>query len=99
MTFKDLEFKNIDIPNGIQALVDFGKYHLSIVKHDFSYGGKAGLYEIGTFAAVDGEPLEMVELPGITEDGDTVKGYLTEADVDAIMLKLYTATGTEAKQI
>lgn len=99
MTFKDLKFKNIDIPNGIQALVDFGKYHLSIVKHDFSYGGKAGLYEIATFNAVEGAPLDMVELPGITAEGDTVKGYLTEANVDAIMLKLYIATGTEGKQI
>ena len=99
MTFKDLKFKNIDIPNGIQALVDFGKYHLSIVKHDFSYGGTAGLYEIATFNAVDGEPLDMVELPGITAEGDTVKGYLTESDVDAIIVKMISITGKEPTQV
>ena len=92
MTFNDLEFKNVS--HGIQALVDFGKYHLSIVKNDISYGGKQGLYEIGVFADD-----AMVELPGITNENDTVKGFLTVADVDAIMLKLYTVTGTEGKQI
>jgi len=92
MTFKDLEFKNVS--HGVQALVDFDKYQLSIISSDMSYGGKAGLYEIGVFAGDD-----MVELPGITNENDTVKGFLTVADVDAIMLKLYTVTGTEGKQI
>jgi hypothetical protein len=40
-----------------------------------------------------------VELPGITNDGDTVKGYLTIDAVDAIINKMFTITGTEGKQI
>jgi len=92
MTFKDLEFENVS--HGVQALVDFDKYQLSIISSDMSYGGKAGLYEIGVFAGDD-----MVELPGITNENDTVKGFLTSFEVDAIMKKMYTITGKEAKQI
>jgi hypothetical protein len=35
----------------------------------------------------------MVSLPGITEDGDSVKGYLTEDDVSSIMKKLAMIEG------
>ena len=85
-----------DMPKGIQALVDFGKYELSIICNERSYGGQRGgtLYEIGVFKGNG-----MVELPGITEPGDTVKGFLTPSDVDAILTKMYTITGTEGKQV
>ena len=83
--------------NGCQAVLDFGKYHLSIIND--GYGSEDGLYEIGVFNACDGVARGMTELPGITEDGDSVKGHLTEADIDAIILKLYTITGTEPRQV
>ena len=87
MTFEDLEFEKTQHPNGIQALVKFGLYELSVIQNDISYGGKAGLYEIGVF--VGGE---LIELPGITTDGDCVSGYLTKSAVTAIMQKLYLIT-------
>jgi len=41
------------------------------------------------------EESDQVEMPGITDDGDTVKGYLTKDEVDCIMLKMFTITGCE----
>ena len=84
MKFKDIKFNETDMPKGIQAMIHFGNYDLSIIKNDFSYGGKSGLYEIAVF---DGD--DQSELPGITESGDTVKGFLTSNDVDAILKKVY----------
>ena len=83
--------------NGSQAVLDFGKYHLSIINDGF--GSDQGLYEIGVFAATDGVASGLTELPGITVEGDTVKGNLTEADIDAIIVKLYAITGTEPRQV
>ena len=96
MKLKDLTMVETDMPKGIQALVDFGKYELSIICNERSYGGQRGgtLYEIGVFKGNG-----MVELPGITEPGDTVKGWLTESAVDAILTKMYTITGKEGVQI
>lgn len=87
-TFKDLKFGKCW--DGVQSLVQFGDYQLSIVKHSTSYGGKQGLYEIAVFKDDD-----QVELPGITQEGDTVKGWLTEADVDGIMLKMTTVSASD----
>jgi len=94
MKLKDFQLLETDVPKGVQAIVDFGKYELSIVNNEASYGNKQGLYEIAVFK--DGE---QCELPGITQKGDTVKGWLTSNDVDAILTKMYTITGTEGKQI
>jgi hypothetical protein len=82
---------------GGQIILDFGKYHLSII--DDGYGQEDNLFEIGAFNAKDGVALDMVELPGITAEGDTVQGRLTEADVDAIIMKLYSLTGKEPEQV
>ena len=78
---------------GVQGVVEYGPYELSIVSHKYSYGGDKGLFEVGVFND-DG----MVELPGITENNDTVKGYLTSDAVNAIMLKMTTITGSEGIQ-
>ena len=75
-------------------MVNFGKYELSIIQNEASYGNKQGLFEIAVF-----KDNEQTELPGITQPGDTVKGFLTEADIDAILIKMYTITGTQGKQI
>jgi hypothetical protein len=93
MKFSDLKFKERACAKEhrecIQALADFGPYQLSVVKHCGSYGGRKGLYEIGVFDKLAG----MVSLPGITEDGDSVKGFLTEDDVSCIMKKLAMIEG------
>ena len=82
---------------GGQIVLDFGKYHLSII--DDGYGREDNLFEIGAFEAKDGVALSMTELPGITAEGDTVQGHLTEADVDAIIKKMYFLTGKNPRQI
>lgn len=88
MKFEEIKFESTDVPNGVQALMQFGDYELSIVKSDFSYGGKQGLYEIGVFKGG-----EMVSLPGITEEHDTVKGFLSEDNVVGIITKMSTISG------
>mgnify|MGYP001178706107 FL=1 len=93
-SFEDLKFTNTKIPKGIQSVVGFGDYQLSIIKNSTSYGGQQGLYEIGVFK--DGA---MVEMPGITEEGDSVKGWLSESDISGIIKKMHLATGSEPKQV
>ena len=96
MKLANLDMEMTISPMGVRALVEFGEYELSIICNEGSYGGKNGgtLYEIGVFKGNG-----MVELPGITEPGDQVKGWLTESAVDAILTKMYTITGTEGKQV
>jgi len=76
--------------DGTQSTIQFGEYALSVVRHSGSYGGNEGLYEIAVF-----EESDQIEMPGITEDGDTVKGYLTKDEVDCILTKMFTITGCE----
>ena len=82
---------------GNQAVLDFGKYHLSII--DDGYGRDSGHYEIAVFEADDGVANGFVRLPGITAEDDDVLGHLTEEAVDAIIMKLYTITGTKPTQV
>ena len=86
--FSDLQFtKFLD---GVSATVTYGDYELSVVKHSGSYGGTGGLYEIAVFKGDN-----MVEMPGITQEGDTVKGWLSEQDVTGIMKKMIAIGGPE----
>jgi len=95
MTFKDIEFKKTDMPKGIQAILNFGgKYDLSIIQNETSYGNKAGLYEIAVF--YDGA---LKELPGITEENDSVKGNLTEENVMGIIKKMHLITGADPEVV
>ena len=91
------QHKSLVTEAGGQIVLDFGRYHLSII--DDGYGKDRGLLEIAAFNACDGVASEMTELPDITEEGDTVKGYLTESNVDAIISKMYFLTGTTPRQI
>lgn len=94
MKFKDLKMIESKHPNGVKATVQFGPdYELSIVKNEMSYGGKSGLYEIGVFKGNG-----MVEMPGITEPGDTVRGYLTEEKIDFIIESMSSLTKREPTQ-
>ena len=95
MKFEDIQFnKSERVPYGIYASLDYGKYELSIIQNEMSYGGKMGLYEIGVFQGKN-----MVELPGITREGDTVNGYLTEDNVTSILRKMFLITAKEPKQV
>jgi hypothetical protein len=82
-TFKDIEFK----PNpmgedfGIVSRTQFDNgYEASVVKSDYTYGGKNGLYELAVFK--DGEI--CYDTP-ITDD---VIGYLRPEDVTDVMAKI-----------
>ena len=77
---------------GIKAKLNFGHLSLSIVKHGGSYGSQQGLYEIAMFD--ENDDMILPEVPGITNEGDTVKGWLTESDVTDVLEKLHTKTGT-----
>lgn len=92
MKMSDIKFT--ELYDGKQALVDFGKYEMSIVSHKHSYGGTHGLYEIAVF-----EGNTQVELPGVTREGDTVKGFLTPEDVDILLKKMFSITGKEGYQV
>ena len=94
MRLADLDMKQTISPLGVQAKVKFSGFMVSIIQNEVSYGGSKGLYEIAVFSEDS-----QVELPGITAKGDTVKGFLTESEVDAILIKMNTITGTEGKQI
>lgn len=95
MQLKDFEMMPTEATNGVQAILKFGDaYELSIIRSDFSYGGSKGLYEIGVF-----KNGVMEEMPGITNENDTVRGWLTEADVDVIISKMFYATGAKPEQI
>jgi hypothetical protein len=81
--FKDIEFK----PNPMGA--DFGivsrtqfdnGYEASVVRSEYTYGGKDGLYELAVFK--DGEI--CYDTP-ITDD---VIGYLRPEDVTDVMAKI-----------
>ena len=90
-----LQFDVSKYHKGIQLVLDFEKYNLSIVKHEGSYGGKQGLFEI----MVSDNSGHGVELPGITAEGDTVKGFLTLEEVGGICKKLSTITGNDPVKV
>ena len=83
-------FEPMPVFDGTQVILEFGEYDLSIVSHSGSYGGNEGLYEI---AVIKNGSFKI--MPGITEAHDTVKGWLTEADVDGIMLKMTTVSASD----
>jgi hypothetical protein len=91
-SFKDLKFK--PLYDGVSSVVKFGDYELSVVKHGSSYGNKMGLYEIGVFYKD-----KFKEMPGITEEGDTIKGFLTEEDVSGIIKKMHLVSASDGEQL
>jgi hypothetical protein len=78
-----------------QCVLHFGdEYELSIISGKGSYSTETAPYEIAVIKHGN-----LAEMPGITDENDTVKGYLTEADVDAIIKKMYLITGKTPRQI
>jgi hypothetical protein len=84
-------------PTTNQWVLDFGKYQLSVITGGYGYAEAP--YEIAVFAANDGVSQGFVQLPGITGPDDDVRGYMTQEDVDAVLVKLYVITGEEPVQI
>ena len=80
--FNDLQFKKHDDLGGVVSRITFDNgYGASVVKHEFSYGGKDGLYEL---AVLDKDGNLTYDTP-ITND---VIGYLREIDVTDVMEKI-----------
>ena len=80
LLFKDEELKGTEY----QGTIEFDNgFALSIVRHESSYGGKHGSFEIMLCkGGIDGSPYS---LPPITEEGDTIKGFLTQEQVNEII--------------
>ena len=77
----DLQLPNNDAERYIKNF-DNG-YSTSVIKNNVSYGGKQGLYEIGVFYEE-----VLVEVPGVTEEGDTVRGWLEFEEVIDLLKKV-----------
>ena len=79
MTFKNLKFNRTEINGGIQAIVKFkNNYGASVVKHEYSYGGKNGLYELAVIQYDESGDWDICYDTPITDD---VLGFLSEDDI------------------
>lgn len=77
--FNKLDFKTVKHLNGIQARIHFPNgFGASVVKHDGSYGGRAGLFELAVLDK-DGNILNNTD---ITDD---VIGWQDEKDIDRLL--------------
>jgi hypothetical protein len=82
-TFKDIVFKTnpMGADFGIVSRTKFDNgYEVSVVKSEYTYGGKDGLYELAIFKDDD----ICYDTP-ITND---VLGYLTDKDVTEVLIKI-----------
>ena len=81
-TFDDIEFITYEELNGVGGKIMFDNgYGASVVRHDYSYGGKKGQYEL---AILDKEGELTYDTP-ITSD---VMGYLSPKDVTEILIQI-----------
>lgn len=82
-TFNDLEFNNHPGGFGVYARIFFPNgYGASVVKSEYSYGGRDGLYEL---AVIEEKTGEITYNTPITDD---VVGYLTEEGVSALLAEI-----------
>ena len=84
--FKDEELKGTEF---MGTMVFDNQYELSIVRHSGSYGGNMGKFEI--MLSRSGNP---TSLPPITEEYDTIKGFLTYEQVVEIIETVEDLPGT-----
>jgi hypothetical protein len=91
MMFKlsDFIMMETQFPRGVQVVLDFDVYHLSIACNDMSAGYEDGLYETALFNSKDGLARDVIE----------VKGHLTEAAVDVIINDIHQLTKISPIQV
>ena len=78
-----------------QCVLSFGdEYELSVISGQGAYSTEVSPYEIAVIKHGN-----ITHMPGITDEDDTVKGYLTESDVDVIIKKMYLITGKTPVQV
>ena len=88
--FDDLDF--VSHLNGVGAVLEFNNnYGVSVVRHQYSYGGDAGLYELGVL--LDGS---LCYDTHVTPD---VEGHLSESDVSELMLKVQALKPNLQKEV
>lgn len=82
-TFKDLTFTPTEpFHNGVSSRIFFENgWGASIVKHDYSYGGRQGLYELAVLLNNE------IHYDNPVSGGD-VLGYLTEEDVSELLKEI-----------
>lgn len=80
--FKDLEFKSHPIHDGLIARISFDNgYGASVVRHEYSYGGNKGLFELAVLDTTG----ELTYNTPVTND---VIGYLRPQDVTEVLIKI-----------
>lgn len=85
MSFKNLPSNQIN--DGVQYLTFYPNgYGASIVQHKYSYGGNIGLWELAVIKGTE-EEWDICYTTPITND---VLGYLEEAEVDELLIKIET---------
>ena len=78
--FDLLTFEKIKHQDGVQAIAEFPNgFGASIIKSDFSHGGKSGLFEL---AVLDNDTGNINSTTDITND---VIGWQDENDIDRIL--------------
>lgn len=71
-----------EINNGVQKLYKFENgFGASVISHDYSYGGKQGLWELAVLE-FNGEDWSLTYDTEITSD---VLGHLSEEEVEGIL--------------
>lgn len=83
-TFSDLKFEPMSDYhlNGIKSRVYFKNgYGASVVRHESSYGGKDGLYELAVLYNNE------IHYDNPVANGD-VRGYLTEEEVSELLKQI-----------
>ena len=82
-------YKSAEVHGGTQRKYRFANgYGASVVRHEYSYGGSAGLWEL---AVLDRDGKLTYATP-ITGD---VVGYLTEAEVEAYLDRIAALPETD----
>ena len=93
-TFKDLVFEPLDseflVGKACRIQFDNG-WGASVVCHNYSYGGKNGLYELGVLDST-GE----LHYDNPVADGD-VRGYLSEEEVSDLLIQIQKLDSNETK--
>ena len=80
--FEDLQFGPHPNWDGVKAMMMFDNgYGVSVIKSEYSYGGKSGLYELAVLKGDQNKQNIAYDTP-ITDD---VLGHLSPDDVTGLM--------------